>query len=101
MLDIEPYRDDLEKLCRRYGVRELSLFGSALRDDFDAARSDLDFVVDFMPLEPAAHAEAYFGFAEGLETLFGRPVDLISLRAVRNPYLRSSIEAHKETLYAA
>ena len=99
MFDTKPYQRDLVRLCERFGVEELSLFGSALRQDFDAL-SDLDFAVIFAASEPTTYAQRYFGFIEGLEALFERHVDLVSLKAVENPYLRATIEASKETLYA-
>jgi predicted nucleotidyltransferase len=98
---IENRRSELVGLCGRYGVRRLALFGSALRDDFDPGRSDLDLLVEFSPMSPQGHAEAYFGLLEDLESLFGRHVDLLELGAVRNPYLRQEIEEQQETLYAA
>jgi len=97
----EASRSELIDLCDRYGVRRLALFGSALRDDFDPGRSDLDLLVEFSPTSPQEHAEAYFGLLENLESLFGRRVDLLELGAVRNPYLRREIEEQQETLYAA
>jgi uncharacterized protein len=98
---IEDRRSELIDLCGRYGVRRLALFGSALRDDFDSGRSDLDFLVEFSTTSPQEHAETYFGLLEDLESLFGRRVDLVELGAVRNPYLRREIEEQQETLYAA
>lgn len=98
---IEDRRSELIDLCGRYGVRRLALFGSALRDDFDPGGSDLDLLVEFSPMSPQEHAEAYFGLLEDLESLFGRRVDLVELGAVRNPYLRQEIEEQQETLYAA
>ncbi len=98
---IEASRSELIDLCDRYGVRRLALFGSALRDDFDPGRSDLDLLVEFSPTSPQEHAEAYFGLLENLESLFGRRVDLLEIGAVRNPYLRREIEEQQETLYAA
>ena len=98
---IEDKRSELIDLCGRYEVRRLALFGSALRDDFDSGRSDLDFSVEFSSMAPEEHAEAYFGLLEDLEELFGRRVELVELGAVRNPYLRRSIEEEQETLYAA
>lgn len=98
---IEASRSELIDLCDRYGVRRLALFGSALRDDFDPGRSDLDLLVEFPSTSPQEHAEAYFGLLENLESLFGRRVDLLELGAVRNPYLRREIEEQQETLYAA
>lgn len=92
---------DVAELCERHRVTRLALFGSALRDDFDPARSDLDFAVEFAAMAPSEHAAAYFGLAEDLERLFGRPVDLVEIRAVRNPYRRREIEEHQEIVYAA
>lgn len=92
---------ELHDMCRRYHVRRLELFGSALRRDFDAASSDFDFLVEFAPLAPVECADAFFGLKEGLENLFARPVDLVVSSAIRNPYLRQSIEQGKALLYAA
>ena len=97
---IEYKRRELKALCERRGVERLALFGSALRDDFDPEKSDLDFSVTFSPMSPERHAAAYFGLLDDLEGLFGRRVDLVEIRAVRNPYLRRSIEEEQETVYA-
>jgi predicted nucleotidyltransferase len=91
----------LHALCREFGVRRLALFGSARRADFDAARSDLDFLVEFSPLGAAEHRRAYFGLHAALEELFARPVDLVEWATIRNPYLRSGIEQSQEMLYVA
>ena len=40
---------ELERLCLRYHVRRLGLFGSAAAGPYDSARSDLDFLVEFQP----------------------------------------------------
>lgn len=98
---IEAKRSELRALCERYRVECLALFGSVLREDFDPEWSDLDFSVEFSPMAPEEHADAYFGLLEDLEELFGRRVELVEIRAVRNPYLRRSIEEEQETLYAA
>ena len=91
----------LAELCQRHHVRSLSLFGSALGDDFDQERSDLDFLVEFLPLSPVEHSRAYFGLLEDLERLFGRSLDLLEQQAIRNPFLRQRIEATREPLYVA
>lgn len=102
MIDvIEARKTDLKDMCRRHGVARLALFGSALRDDFDPDKSDLDFAVEFSHMTPSEHAGAYFGLLEDLERLFARTVDLVEISAVRNPYLRQEIEERQETLYAA
>ena len=92
---------ELTALCQRFGVRRLELFGSALRDDFDSASSDLDFLVEIEPPTGLGYADAYFGLQEGLERLFDRSVDLLSFGAVKNPHLLEAIERSKRSLYAA
>jgi uncharacterized protein len=100
--DIRSHREELQVLCRRFYVRRLDLFGSAARGDFDPAQSDLDFLVEFDRDHPQALSlKTYFGFKEALETLFRRPVDLVEPRAMRNPYLKASIERSREPLFAA
>jgi predicted nucleotidyltransferase len=98
---IETHRQQIAALCRRHAVRRLELFGSALREDFDPARSDLDFLVEFERDTDANLFEAYFDLRRELTDLLGRPVDLVMLSAVRNPYVRAGIEARRELVYAA
>jgi uncharacterized protein len=100
--EIVSRREELQALCRRFHVRRLDLFGSAARDDFDAARSDLDFLVEFDRQAPEASSfNAYFGLKEGLEALFGRNVDLVEPSAIRNPYFKDSVERSRELIFAA
>jgi predicted nucleotidyltransferase len=93
-------QDRLAELCGRYCVVRLELFGSAARgDDFDPARSDVDLLVEFTPgsdLDPLAQV---FDLKAALEALFERPVDLVEAGAVKNPYLRASIERSRRLLY--
>jgi len=99
---VQAKQAELAELCTRYRVRRLELFGSATREaGFDDATSDLDFLVEFEPLERGEHADAYFGLLEGLQELFGRPVDLVMTGAITNPYFLEAIAAQREVLYAA
>lgn len=99
---IAEHRAEIAELCRRFGVRQFAVFGSAARGaDFDPARSDLDFLVEFQPLQPGAYVDAFFDLKEGLEQLFDRPVDLVSAASIRNPYFRQSVDRTKALLYAA
>jgi predicted nucleotidyltransferase len=99
--EISSRREELRELCRRFHVRRLDLFGSAAGNDYNPARSDLDFLVEFGPMPPGAYADAFFGLKESLEQLFGRPADLVAATAIRNPYFRRSVESAKVLLYAA
>ena len=99
---VEQNRSQLVDLCRRYFVRRLDVFGSATRvTQFDAEKSDLDFLVEFLETDAMNPADQYFGLLEELERLFGRRVDLVSARSLRNPYFIKSVEATREALYAA
>lgn len=97
---IEDHRAEIEALCRTYKVRRLEVFGSAVRDDFDPTRSDVDFLVEFEP-DAALSLRGYFAFREALAELLGRSVDLVSARAIRNPYLIAAIERDRRLVYAA
>lgn len=98
---IEHNRRQIETLCQRYGVRRLEVFGSVLRDDFDAARSDVDIAVEFEPAVPGQRLRQYFGFKDELERLLARPVDLLELTAMENTRLKRLIEHTKVPVYAA
>ena len=93
--------EQLRAIARRRRVRRLAVFGSAATDEFDAARSDIDVLVEFDELPPGERADAYFSLLEDLESLFGRRVDLVERAALRNPFVRESIEATQVVIYDA
>ena len=98
---VQDKLDELRKLCARYRVRQLELFGSATEEQFDPASSDLDFLVTFQPLKFGEYADTYFGLLEELQTLFDRPVDLVMSTAVKNRFFEEAIRKKRVTLYAA
>jgi predicted nucleotidyltransferase len=100
--EIAEKREALAALCRRYGVARLEVFGSAARGlDFDAKKSDFDFLVAFEQRSDLSPFGQFFGFADALEQLFGRPVDLVEESAVRNPYVRAGINRSREVVYGS
>lgn len=70
---IESHRDEVHRLCRRFGVHRLDVFGSAAGEAFDPRRSDIDLVVDFGPGVQPDLFNRYFGLQEALAALFARP----------------------------
>jgi predicted nucleotidyltransferase len=90
--------EEIKMLCQRYRVRELALFGSALRDDFDAG-SDVDLLVEFEP-------EAQVGFMtlarmqRELSAILHRQVDLVPKGGLK-PRIRQAVLSSAEVLYAA
>lgn len=97
---IHDNRDAISALCRRYGVREMEVFGSLLRTDFDARNSDVDLLVVFEPGKSDSFSN-FLGLKEALESLFGRPVDLLEPHAIRNRRLRHHIQQSSVPVYAA
>ena len=89
----------LAALCRRWRIRELSLFGSVLRDDF-RPDSDLDVLVTFEPNTPHSLMDV-IALQQELEDSLGRPVDLVERSALRNPFRRREILRSHQVLYAA
>jgi uncharacterized protein len=92
---------DIVRFCQRWQVRELALFGSALRSDFKA-ESDVDVLISF-------HEAANWGLFDhvqmrlDLETIFQRKVDLVTRRALeqtRNGLLRDSILKTAKVIFA-
>jgi predicted nucleotidyltransferase len=100
--DIASHRDELAELCRRFHVRRLDVFGSAARGDFDPARSDLDFLVEFSVEND--DLACFVGFKEALEALLARRVDLVDRKAIEGSpnYIRKQhILTGAEAVYAA
>lgn len=84
--------EELAAFCRRWKIRELAVFGSALRPDF-TAESDLDLMVAFAEDADWGLLD-HIKMQQELESLFQRGVDLVTKRAVetsQNPLLRQEI----------
>lgn len=99
--DLSRHANELASLCVVYGVSSLELFGSGARRDFDREESDFDFLVEFADGHPMGAFDRYFGFKEELEQLFQRSVDLIEVRAIKNPYFQQVIEQDRVVVYGA
>jgi uncharacterized protein len=97
--EVEQQRSAVAALCRQYRVRKLRLFGSAATGAFVPATSDLDFVAEFANTQSFDYPDRYLDFAEALERLFNRRVDLLTERAVRNPYFRTEVERTAQVIY--
>lgn len=91
--------DRIAAFCRKWRVTEFALFGSVLRNDFGPA-SDVDVLVELAP----GHGLNLFDWVEmidELKTIFGREVDLVSKRGLRNPFRRHEILNTREVIHAA
>ena len=99
---IEDHREAIGRFCREYNVSKLEVFGSAVDGSYEDARSDVDFLVEFLPgqkLGPwLAH---YLDFKKVLEQLLGCRVDLVIPTEMRNPYFIREVNRTRRVLYAA
>jgi predicted nucleotidyltransferase len=98
---VERKRSEIEALCRRFGVRRLDVFGSAVGEEFDVDASDVDVLVEFDVGPRFDWVGSYFGLKEGLERVLDRAVDLVSVTSIRNPYFLDRVMRTREPLYAA
>ena len=95
-IKVELPKEKIADFCRRYHIRKLAVFGSALRKDF-RPDSDLDVLVEFDP----GHTPglAFFGMEQELSELLGRKVDLNTPQFL-SPYFRDKVLAEAEVQYA-
>ena len=101
-LHIQLPEEEVARFCRRWKIKELSAFGSVVREDF-GPESDIDLLVTF---DPGAHWTLFdmVRMQDELKVLLGREVDLVSRRGVessRNPIRREAILSSAELIYAA
>lgn len=88
----------LADVCRRYGILELSLFGSAVRGEMRPG-SDVDVMVEFDP-NTRIGLIRFESLSEELETLIGRKVDLVTKRGLK-PWIRPQVLKEAQVIYAA
>ena len=96
---LNQYNAQIADLCLRYSVERLFAFGSVLTDRFND-ESDVDLIVDIADELPLEYADNYFNLKFGLSNLFGRPVDLLENKALRNAQMRKHIDESKQLIYA-
>jgi predicted nucleotidyltransferase len=95
---LQKSRKKIADICRRYQIRELSLFGSQVRGDFSSA-SDFDFLVEFQPEAEIGFIELGF-IQEELETIIEKPVDLVPKAGLKK-LIREQVLEESEIVYAA
>ena len=96
--DVQVDERKLADLCRTYGVRELSLFGSAVRGEMRPG-SDIDLMVEF---DPAARIGLlkFESLSEDLEALLGHKIDLVTKRGLKS-WIRPQVLKEARIVYAA
>lgn len=90
----------LQSICQKFDVRKLYAFGSVVSGEM-TVDSDIDFLVVFDRQSPNGAFDQFMGLKMALETEFGRPVDLLTLKSFRNEIFQQEIDQTKVLLYAA
>jgi uncharacterized protein len=98
MTVLDKNRDKIQQLCYKHNVAKLFVFGSILTDKFTQS-SDIDFIVDFSGVDIYDYADNYFNLKKALEKLLKKEIDLLEDKAIKNPYLRQSIDSNKKLIY--
>jgi hypothetical protein len=89
----------IEEFCRRWRVKELAIFGSALRNDF-GPQSDVDVLVELQP-DHGLSLYDRVDMIEELKAIFGRKVDLVAKGGLRNPCRRREILRTAQVVYGS
>src|SRR5688572_26004428 len=98
---IEEHLEEIAQLCEKYGVRKLELFGSACRGEFDSETSDLDFVAEFDDRQSPGYLDRFLDFADAVEALMGRKIDLVTSSSTMTPHFRKELNKCRSVVYEA
>ena len=96
---IENNISQLQQVCEQYHVSQLFIIGSVVKGN---ARpdSDIDLVAYFLPdIALEDYADNFFDFIYALEDIFNKKIDLISGKAMKNPYFIEEVERTKMLVY--
>lgn len=99
---IELNMQGIIRLCNKYRVKKLYVFGSILTDRFNE-NSDVDFSVDFdggkIANEKLDWADLFFNFIHDMESLLGRRVDMVFDNHIKNQIFRKELDDTKHLIY--
>jgi hypothetical protein len=98
-LKIDIPHEKIAEFCRKWRIKELAIFGSALGDDF-RPDSDIDVLVVFDDSAKWTLFD-YVRAEDELKQIFERNVDMVEKKAIRNPFRRHHILSHYQVIYAA
>lgn len=97
MFNIEPFLPEIEKICKKYDAKSLTLFGSALTDEFDLEKSDFDFLLELNGYKKGI--VRIIRIKEELESLLKKEVDLVFPKNIRNSLLKEYIMRKTRVCY--
>ena len=95
---IEQNSEQIKKVCSKHKVDQMFVFGSVLTKEFNE-NSDVDFLVKFGKIDLYDYFENLLNLKENLENILQRKIDILEIQAVKNPYLKKSIDNSKLLIY--
>lgn len=98
---IETCMPLIKKICEKYHVSTLEIFGSAANTTEQSVINDIDFLIEFNEQGKMNYADNYFGLLNELESTLSKPIDLVVISTLKNPYFVQSIAKSRKVLYAA
>jgi len=94
------HTDQLEEICKKFGVKKLYVFGSVAKGIVTDA-NDIDFLVEFEETGFEGAFDRFMGLKNSLESMYGKPVDLLTMKKFRNPVFHQEVDTSKSLIYAA
>ena len=96
-------REEIVEFCRKWTIREMSLFGSVLNRDEFRDDSDVDVLVVFEEghRDWGPWGSKWEEMTSELEAIFGHKADVVQRKLVKNPFIRHSILTTRRKIYAA
>jgi len=91
--------NDVIKICKKYFISELSIFGSSIRDDF-TDKSDVDILVSFT-LNSRITLFDIIELENEFKKILGKEVDVVEKESLKNPIRKNKILESREIIYAA
>jgi len=92
----QPQLEAITAACRKHHLARLHAFGSVLRPDYRPGESDIDLLVEFLPMDTSKLYRAYFALLNDLRQGLASRDDVVMADAVRNPIGRQAIDGSKQ-----
>lgn len=103
--EVEKHIPAIRALCREFGISRLEIFGSAVTDEFDPERSDVDFIVTLPEgFDYGPWGSRYFSIEEGLSHILQREVDIVSASSLErkaNRYFLRNVNRTRRPVFDA
>jgi uncharacterized protein len=96
---ISEKQAEFTELCEKHDVKSIYAFGSSVNENFQEASSDIDLLIELNTEDELERGQHLIDLWDKFETFFHRKVDLLTNSSIRNPILRSSIDATKVLIY--